>query len=343
MNPAGEWCLIESDPGVFTALIKGFGVEGLQVEEIISLDKECFQKLEPIHGLIFLFKCIDDKVTEGDIVQDNRLEHIFFAEQVISNACATQAIISVLLNLDEKVVQLGPTLSDFKDFTKAFDPNLKGVSLSNSEQVKKVHNSFARQQVFEYDASAPKSDENYHFIAYMPINGRLYELDGLKPGPIDHGKISSDDWIDSVRSVIDRRIARYAANEINFNLMAVIGDQHKLIENKIGQLNKDIENLETENGQDKFLRIEMVRSEIAVQQQRLAQEEEKRRRYEVENIRRKHNYLPFIIEMLRVLADNEKLIPLVDAAKKKRDNKVANAKKQRGATDDASKKSESVK
>ena len=30
--------------------------------------------------------------------------------------------------------------------------------------------------------------EAFHFVSYVPIKGRLFELDGLKPYPIDHGK-----------------------------------------------------------------------------------------------------------------------------------------------------------
>ena len=35
--------------------------------------------------------------------------------------------------------------------------------------------------------SSGRVQEAFHFVSYVPINGHLFELDGLKPYPIDHG------------------------------------------------------------------------------------------------------------------------------------------------------------
>lgn len=126
-DPAGSggWTTIESDPGLFTELVEAFGVRGVVFEELWALDRDSLAQLgEPVHGLIFLFKyeqehygggggggaagaaaaagadggeglAAVDVAAGGGAAEGGR---VFFARQVISNACATQAILSILLN-----------------------------------------------------------------------------------------------------------------------------------------------------------------------------------------------------------------------------------------------------
>jgi len=142
----------------------------------------------------------------------------------------------------------------------------------------------------------------FHFVAYVPIDGRIYELDGLQEGPLDHGKIPDGaDWLDHVRPVIEQRMAKYQTGEIHFNLMAVIQD--KLLGYK-----KQIESFAGVPNNEGLI------SEVRI---KMAEEQEIRGRWAKENVRRRHNYLPFIIELLKFLAAEKALQGVYDKAKEK--------------------------
>lgn len=59
----------------------------------------------------------DGKAADGTFVPE-AAENLFFANQVIQNACATQAILSVLLNRSD--IDVGTDLREFREFTQAF-------------------------------------------------------------------------------------------------------------------------------------------------------------------------------------------------------------------------------
>lgn len=316
-----DWCTIESDPGVFTELIKGFGVSNVLVEELYGLSEQNFEHLKPIYGLIFLFKWKRSDDSTATIVKDSRLERLFFAKQVITNACATQAILSILLNAplkkddsDEIGVDLGDTLTSFKDFSKDFDPSMKGLALNNSDIIRLVHNTFARQHMFEFDAkAAEKDDDVYHFISYIPFEGRIYELDGLREGPVDLGPIEdSSDWIKSIRPVIEKRMQQYNEDEIQFNLMAVVADKMPIYKKKLAALEQEV---------NSGMVTDALELQISELRQLVHDQESKLNAYKIENIRRRHNYLPLIMEIFKKLASQSKLLPLAVQAKAKANEK----------------------
>lgn len=187
---------------------------------------------------------------------------------------------------------------------------LRGEALSNSELIRDVHNSFARASPFADEAQrlATEEDDIYHFIAYTSMNGKLYELDGLKPAPISHGSCSSDEFPDKVIPVLQRRIERYPTQEIRFNLMAMVQD----------------------------LRI---RAREVGDQDWLNHEEQKRNAWQWENALRRHNFIGFIGEMMKgvvgskVREGDAKYGEWIEEAKKKTTARLEERQKHRGGAD----------
>ncbi|XP_049885950.1 ubiquitin carboxyl-terminal hydrolase isozyme L5 [Pectinophora gossypiella] len=311
MESGGDWCLIESDPGVFTQLIRKFGAKGVQVEELWTIDDTIFENLRPVHGLIFLFKYLQYEEPSGPIVNDDRLDKIYFAKQVINNACATQTVISLLLNCTHTDVDLGPELTKLKEFSMSFDPKMRGLTLSNSQTIRAAHNSMVQQAVFEFDPKMPvKYEDSYHFVGYMPINGRVYELDGLREGPIDHGPIIPEqDWLEVVQPIIMKRMNVYTEGEIHFNLMALVSDRKMIYERQLKRHLNEVQMLDMDTDE--------VEGEIARLRMFIEYEDIKMARYQQEMARRRHNYMPFIIVLLQILAEEKKLTPILERAKER--------------------------
>jgi len=288
----------------------------VQFEELISLDADYLRQLGPVYGVIFLFKYpTGEKANSDGTPKDGQYdyaaaENLFFAAQTIQNACGTQALLSVLLNKDGEI-DVGTQLRDFKEFTAGFPAEFRGEALSNSELIRDVHNSFAKSSPFvdETQRMATEDDDVYHFIAYTPINGILYELDGLQPAPIAHGASTFEEFPEKVIPVLQRRIERYPANEIRFNLLAMVRDLR-------------------------------VRAREIGDHEMLFREEQKRDDWQFENALRRHNFVGFAGEVLKgVIADKLKEGPeayklwIEDATKKTKARAEERKTKQGGDED----------
>lgn len=96
-----------------------------------------------------------------------------------------------------------------------------GHTLSSHPLIRDVHNSFSKSSPFSMDPSAfpeREKEDPYHFVAYVPVNGILYELDGLRKSPLMHAGVDGDEWMDQARETIEARIATYPPGSVRWAL-----------------------------------------------------------------------------------------------------------------------------
>lgn len=72
-------------------------------------------------------------------------------------------------------------------------------------------------------AKAKEEDEDsagFHFIAFIPIDGYLWKLDGLQRQPTNLGEVDQD-WMDLARPMITERMEKCEDGNISFSLQAI--------------------------------------------------------------------------------------------------------------------------
>ena len=253
----GDWFELESDPGLFTLLLEDFGVKDVAVEEVYDISEK---PSGPVYGFVFLFRWNGKgRRRKGTLAEDTYVDkpsivnNMFFANQVMPNSCATHALLSVLLNCDG--IELGPRLTEMKEFCRGLDPETKGYTIASSLHLARSHNRYAtssqpsgkkQSQQRPIFAGRIYEADTFHYVSYVPIGDRLFELDGLKPGPIDHGPWGNhEEWTDLFLRVISDRIAD-ANSDIHFSLMAVVVDHLPKVSKELEATHEKLESLLTQ-------------------------------------------------------------------------------------------------
>lgn len=186
----------------------------------------------------------------------------------------------ILLNNPE--LDLGSVLNDFKSFAQDLPADMKGLCLSNSLDIRQIHNEFGNlEELLAYggdeeddDVSGrSRSKDPFHFIAFIQKQGIIYELDGLKEAPLVHNlKTSKDSWTESVIELIKKRLK--GALEIRFNLMTVVADRRESLKVDLESISLKIDEFDSECEQ----RTELLTKRFNLQQE-LDDEEAKWMRY----------------------------------------------------------------
>jgi len=294
------WQLTESDPGVFTELLKSLGVP-LIVDDLYSLDSDSLAALQPLHALIFLFKWIPisaENTTGGTNDPDFPG---FFAHQVVNNACATLAVLNALGNIPS--LKTGAQLLELMQFTAGMDPQTRGLVVTSADWLREIHNALSPPSAFSLDGLGlpKKAEDSYHFVVYLPVMGALYELDGLKLHALRHGSFteSGEGWLKTARDVIEARINTYPVGALEFSLLALRDDP--------------LPSLQTQLQHYQSVGDSSTAGDLLA---KISNENTKRERWAFENSLRRHNHVGLVQALLLSLAKAGKLSAAEEEAKR---------------------------
>ncbi|XP_022099560.1 ubiquitin carboxyl-terminal hydrolase isozyme L3-like isoform X1 [Acanthaster planci] len=232
MSVKPHWIPLESNPEVMTKYIHTLGVPNKwHFVDVLGLDDELLGMIsKPVVALIVLFPK-GDKMKSAEEEMCAKIEKegqevsgsVYFMKQTIGNACGTIGVLhAVLNNQNENDFKLAGIISEFADKTKGMDGAARGACLENDAGICEAHSSSAQ----EGQTQAPPAEESVkpHFVALVHVDGSLYELDGCKPFPVNHGQTSTDSFLKDAAGVC-KKIMAIDPSEVNFNIMALTGGE----------------------------------------------------------------------------------------------------------------------
>jgi len=225
-----RWFPLESNPQVMNRYIEnlGFPTELFQFTDVFSVEDWAIQMVpRPVLAVVFLYPIseVQENFRREQLQQIKDqggpvgAENVYYMRQTVGNACGTVGILHAIGNIRHRVPLVeGSFLNRFYERTKDMRPEDIAQVLEEDEEIEITHTVAAQ----EGETVNPSIDERIdtHFICFSCVDGNLFELDGRKEFPINHGPSSEETLLEDACRVIQEFMLR-DPNEVRFTIVAL--------------------------------------------------------------------------------------------------------------------------
>eukprot|EP00808_Paulinella_micropora_P011117 g75620.t1 len=238
----GNWLPLESNPGVLSAFAHRTGLpKGWDFFDIYGLDEDLLGMVpQPCAAVVLLFTSSKElsqhKKKQREEIKAKKQtvsKNLFYITQHdgIGNACGTIATIHAVTNASGYFTPTG-AIAKFQKQCAGKTPSEIGYALLKATDIQEVSESAAsseeaqtatpeRTDAEAQTATPERTDAvDAHFIAFVHCEGSLYEMDGRKDFPINHGKSSKATFLKDAAAVIQKKFFDVSPQS-NFSLIAL--------------------------------------------------------------------------------------------------------------------------
>jgi len=227
-----HWVPLESNPEMLTDFAQQVGMpSSWAFTDIFGLDEELLAMVPPgAVAVTLLFDSSRDvmrkwKAEQKAAIQASgqkispSLKHL---RQYVGNACGTIATIHSLANNAEALgLSADSPLGKFLAAADGKTPDDIGIMLADAKDLHTA--SEASAQGGQTAAPEADADVNNHFIVFVEKDGDIYELDGTKAFPINHGAVEGS-LLFTAAKVIKKNFMEKDPDSMHFNMMALVKD-----------------------------------------------------------------------------------------------------------------------
>ncbi|KAL4800012.1 hypothetical protein BDV19DRAFT_202764 [Aspergillus venezuelensis] len=195
---------LENNPEVMSHLVHQLGLSpSLGFTDVFSLDEPDLLALvpRPSHALLLVFPV--SKTYEASRVAEDKyipeytgsglFEPVMWFKQTIRNACGLIGLLHAVANGEaKKHILPGSNLEQLLKEAEGLTPVPRADLLYESKALESAHADAAK--LGDTKAPGAEDDVDLHFVAFVKGNdGKLWELDGRRKGPLERGVLGEDE------------------------------------------------------------------------------------------------------------------------------------------------------